>query len=144
MKKILTLFIIFVVTIMPVHAVENNVTPNAGATVLIEANSRQILYSNNETEKMYPASTTKIMTMILLFEAIHNNDLKWDDKITTSEYAASMGGSQVYLEPGEEMTVRDMFKAIAIASANVAFIVGQNYIWRWLKHRINKGIWDIR
>ena len=121
---------IFVVTLMPLYAIENNVTPNAGATVLIEANSRQILYSNNETEKMYPASTTKIMTMILLFEAIHNNDLKWDDKITTSEYAASMGGSQVYLEPGEEMTVRDMFKAIAIASANVAFIVGQNYIWR--------------
>ena len=140
MKKLLILLMVIVVMIVPVHAEENSITPNAGASILIEANSRQVLYSNKETEKMYPASTTKIMTMILLFEAIHDNDLKWDDKITTSEYASSMGGSQVYLEPGEEMSVKDMFKAIAIASANVASIVGQKCIWRWLKHQINKGI----
>lgn len=122
MKKLLILLMVIVVMIVPVHAEENSITPNAGASILIEANSRQVLYSNKETEKMYPASTTKIMTMILLFEAIHDNDLKWEDKITTSEYASSMGGSQVYLEPGEEMSVKDMFKAIAIASANDASV----------------------
>lgn len=121
-KKILIILSVCFLSCVNVHALENNVTPNAGATILIEANSRQILYSNKEAERMYPASTTKIMTMILLFEAIHNNDLKWTDKITTSEYAASMGGSQVYLEVGEKMSVKDMFKAIAIASANDASV----------------------
>ncbi|MFV0394843.1 MAG: D-alanyl-D-alanine carboxypeptidase family protein [Coprobacillaceae bacterium] len=105
-----------------VNAEDDVLTPNATSSILIEASSKQILYSKNEVEKLFPASTTKIMTMILLFEAIQDDKLTWEETITTSEYAASMGGSQVYLEPGEKMSVSDMFKSIAIASANDASV----------------------
>ncbi|MCD7894502.1 MAG: D-alanyl-D-alanine carboxypeptidase [Erysipelotrichaceae bacterium] len=91
---------------------------NAQSCILIEATTKQVLYKNNETEKLYPASTTKIMTMILMFEAINKGTLSWDEMLTCSEYAASMGGSQIYLEQGETMSVSDLFKSIAIASAN--------------------------
>lgn len=123
-KKIIPVLIVCLLlcNVTSVKAQETDVTPNAGSAILIEASSRQVLYQKNQQEKLYPASTTKIMTMILLFEAIRNNDLSWDDTITTSTYAASMGGSQVYLEVGEKMSVKDMFKAIAIASANDASV----------------------
>lgn len=84
----------------------------------MEASTRQVLYATNEKTKLFPASTTKIMTMILMFEAINKGSLKWDDVLTCSAYAASMGGSQVYLEEGEQMSVSELFKAISIASAN--------------------------
>lgn len=106
-----------------VHAEELKLTPNAGASILIEANTQEVLYKKNEQEKLYPASTTKIMTMILMFEAINKGTLKWDDVLTCSSYAASMGGSQVYLEEGEQMSVEDLFKSIAIASANDACVM---------------------
>ena len=122
-RKILLCMICALCLIIPVKAEELNLTPNAGASILIEANTREILYKNNEKEKMYPASTTKIMTMILMFEAIENGSLKWDDVLTCSAYAASMGGSQVYLEEGERMSVEDLFKSIAIASANDACVM---------------------
>jgi len=111
-----------------VQAQEQDLTPNATSSILIEASSKQVLHAKNEMEKLYPASTTKIMTMILMFEAINDNKISWDDIVSTSEYAASMGGSQVYLEPGEKMSVSDMFKAIAIASANDASVAIGEFI----------------
>jgi len=106
------------------NAIEaNDLTPNASASILIEASSKEVLLSKNEHELLYPASTTKIMTMILLFEEINKGTLKWEDVLTTSTYASSMGGSQIYLEPNERMTVEDLYKAIAIASANDACVV---------------------
>lgn len=101
-------------------------TPNAKASILIEANTKEVLYQKNEKEKMYPASTTKIMTMILLFEAIEKGTLKWDEILSCSSYAASMGGSQIYLKEGEKMSVNDLFKSIAIASANDAKSLRRN------------------
>ena len=123
-KKIILVLIVSLVCFnsTPLKAMENDVTPNATSAILIEASSKQVLYAKKQQEKLYPASTTKIMTMILLFEAIANKELTWQDTITTSTYAASMGGSQVYLEVGEKMSVKDMFKAIAIASANDASV----------------------
>lgn len=122
-KKIVPVLIVCLLcNITGVHGQQTDVTPNAGSAMLIEASSRQVLYQKNQQEKLYPASTTKIMTMILLFESIHNKELTWEDTITTSTYAASMGGSQVYLEVGEKMSVKDMFKSIAIASANDASV----------------------
>ena len=109
--------------ITPVHGEELKLAPNASASLLMEASSRQFLYSNHEKEKLFPASTTKIMTMILLFEAIEKGSLKWDEELTCSAYAASMGGSQIYLEEGEKMSVADLFKAISIASANDACVM---------------------
>lgn len=110
-------------SISPVYATELQLAPNASASLLMEASSRQVLYANNEKTKLFPASTTKIMTMILLFEAIEKGSLKWDEELTCSAYAASMGGSQIYLEEGEKMDVEDLFKAISIASANDACVM---------------------
>lgn len=110
-------------TFSPVYATELELTPNASASLLMEASSRQVLYATNEKTKLFPASTTKIMTMILMFEAINKGSLKWDEELTCSAYAASMGGSQIYLEEGEKMDVADLFKAISIASANDACVM---------------------
>lgn len=108
---------------MSVQAEKLDLAPNAAASILMEEKTNQILYADHEKEKLYPASTTKIMTMILMFEAIESGRLKWNDILTCSEHAASMGGSQIYLEPGEKMSVHDLFKAISIASANDACVM---------------------
>lgn len=100
------------------HTYAQDLSANAQSSILIEATTKQVLYQKNETEKLFPASTTKIMTMILMFEAINSGSLSWEETLTCSEYAASMGGSQIYLEQGETMSVSDLFKSIAIASAN--------------------------
>ncbi len=94
----------------------------AKSAILIERDTGTILYDKNSNEKLPPASMTKIMTMILIMEAIDRGSLTLDEKIRTSEYAASMGGSQIFLEPGEEMTVEEMLKGIAIASGNDASV----------------------
>jgi D-alanyl-D-alanine carboxypeptidase (penicillin-binding protein 5/6) len=94
----------------------------AKSAVLIERDTGTVLYEKNSNEKLPPASMTKIMTMILIMEAIDEGKIKWSDKVRTSEYAASMGGSQIFLEPGEEMTVDEMLKGIAIGSGNDASV----------------------
>ena len=124
MKRVIAAVLVMALCSVNVQFVygQQDLTPNATSSILIDASSKQVLKSKNETERLYPASTTKIMTMILLFEAINNKKISWDDIITTSELAASMGGSQVYLEVGEKMSVSDLFKAIAISSANDASV----------------------
>ncbi|WP_042355205.1 D-alanyl-D-alanine carboxypeptidase family protein [Bacillus rubiinfantis] len=92
------------------------------SAILLERDTGKVLYEKNGNEKLPPASMTKIMTMLLIMEAIDKGKLKWDEKIRTSEYAASMGGSQIFLEPGEEMTTEEMLKGIAIASGNDASV----------------------
>ncbi len=125
MKKIMLCLMLVLPLCFPlnVKAEGLKLTPNAKASILIEANTKEVLYQKNEKEKMYPASTTKIMTMILLFEAIEKGTLKWDEILSCSSYAASMGGSQIYLKEGEKMSVNDLFKSIAIASANDACVM---------------------
>jgi D-alanyl-D-alanine carboxypeptidase (penicillin-binding protein 5/6) len=88
----------------------------------MDANTGTIIYEKNSHDKLPPASITKIMTMLLTMEAIDSGKLKLTDKVRTSEYAASMGGSQIFLEPGEEMTVDEMLKGIAMASGNDASV----------------------
>lgn len=99
-----------------------NLADEAKSAILIERDTGTILYDKNSNEKLPPASMTKIMTMLLIMEAVDTGKLKMDEKIRTSEYAASMGGSQVFLEPGEEMTTEQMLRAIAIGSANDASV----------------------
>jgi len=93
-------------------------TVDAKAAVIMEATSGEIVFEQNGGERLAPASVTKVMTMLLIYEALAQKRISWDDMVTTSEHAASMGGSQVYLEPGEQQTVRDLVKAVVIASAN--------------------------
>lgn len=101
---------------------EMNFAPHARSAVMIEADTGTVLYDKNANEKMPPASITKVMTMLLIMEAVERGELKLTDKVRASDRAASMGGSQIFLQPGEEMTVEDMIKGIAIASGNDASV----------------------
>ncbi|MBY6268092.1 D-alanyl-D-alanine carboxypeptidase family protein, partial [Parageobacillus thermoglucosidasius] len=90
--------------------------------ILIERDTGAVLYEKNANEKLPPASMTKIMTMLLIMEAIDKGELSYKEKVRASEYAASMGGSQIFLEPGEEMTVDELLRGIAIGSGNDASV----------------------
>ncbi|MBS4199561.1 D-alanyl-D-alanine carboxypeptidase [Bacillus sp. FJAT-49732] len=92
------------------------------SAILIERDTGTVLYEKNMHEKYSPASMTKIMTMLLVMEAIDNRKLSFEDKVATSEHAASMGGSQIFLEPGEEMKVDELLLAVSIGSANDASV----------------------
>ena len=95
---------------------------NAKSAIMIEASTGKILYEKNKDEKLPMASMTKMMTLLLIMEEIDAGRLKWDEMITTSEHAASMGGSQIFLEVGEKMSVEDLIKGICIASGNDASV----------------------
>lgn len=93
---------------------------SAPSAVLMEASTGQVIYEKDPDMSRHPASITKIMTMILIFDALEAGKISLEDTVTVSEYAASMGGSQVFLEPGETQTVDTMLKCISVASANDA------------------------
>lgn len=93
---------------------------SATSTILMEVSTGQVLYENNADEQRAPASITKIMTMLLVMEAIEAGKFTMDTQVSVSEHASSMGGSQIWLEVGETMSVYDMLKATAVASANDA------------------------
>lgn len=101
---------------------QEELAPSARSAILLDADTGTIIYEKNSHDKLPPASITKVMTMLLTMEAIDEGQLKLTDKVRTSEYAASMGGSQIFLEPGEEMTVDEMLKGIAMASGNDASV----------------------
>ena len=84
-----------------------NFAEDASSAILIERDTGEVLFEKNSQEKLPPASMTKVMTMLLIMEAIDSGKISWDDPVRTSERAASMGGSQIFLEPGEEMTVEE-------------------------------------
>lgn len=100
----------------------------AQACVLMEADTGQIIYEKNSTQRLSPASITKIMTLILIFEALEDGKITLQDEVTTSAYAKSMGGSQVFLEEGEKQTVETLIKCIVVASGNDASVAMAEYI----------------
>ena len=97
-------------------------TPNCKSAVLMEASTGKVLYAHNPAEAMPPASVTKIMTLLLVMECMDAGTLTWEDTVTASAHAASMGGSQIYLKEGEQMSARDLIKSVVIASANDAAV----------------------
>lgn len=101
---------------------ELDLTPQAKSAIMIEASSGKVIISKNKDEQLPMASMTKMMTLLLIMEEIDKGNLKWDEMITTSSNAASMGGSQIFLEEGEKMSVEDMVKGICIASGNDASV----------------------
>ena len=133
-KKITALILAFITLCFPlgVQAAQYENIADLGlaskSVILLEASTGDILYEQNSEEKLPPASITKIMTLLLIYEAQKNGKISWDDKVTVSEHAASMGGSQVFLEVGETQTAADMTKCIAIASANDAAVAMAEYI----------------
>lgn len=139
MKKLITLLLIFVLTIGTVARgntpdmevsgpTEVNLDISAKAFILMEAGTGQIICENNADERLSPASITKIMTLILVFDEIEAGKIKLDDIVTTSAYAKSMTGSKVFLEEGEEQTVETLIKCIAVASGNDASVAMAEFI----------------
>ncbi|CEI83802.1 MULTISPECIES: D-alanyl-D-alanine carboxypeptidase family protein [Oceanobacillus] len=101
---------------------ETKLAEDALSSVLIEQNTGTVLFDKDAHEQLPPASMTKIMTLLLIMEALEKEEISKEDIVVVSEYAASMGGSQVFLEAGEEMSVDDLIKGIAIASGNDASV----------------------
>lgn len=110
---------------LPVHA---EVTIAAPSAILIEASTGQVIYEQNSTERRSPASITKIMTLLLIFERLDTGKVKLEDSVVTSAHAKSMGGSQVFLEEGETQTLETMIKCIAVASGNDASVAVAEHI----------------
>lgn len=114
--------------ITPIKAEDAALSVSAPSALLMEASSGTVIYEKNAHEIMRPASITKIMTLILIFDAIESGQISLTDTVTVSDYAASMGGSQVFLEPGETQTVETMIKCISVASANDACVAMAEHI----------------
>ncbi|MGN1409763.1 MAG: D-alanyl-D-alanine carboxypeptidase family protein [Eubacteriales bacterium] len=127
MSKIITVFLLVILLLSsyPIRAeIEDNIPfdVNADSAVLMDAATGTVLYAKNADQALPPASVTKIMTLLLFLEEVEKGNISLDDEIQISDYAASMGGSQVYLEPGESMKAEELLKCVIIASANDAAV----------------------
>ena len=120
-RKLVSIFLIFAMITLPM-SVFGEIDITSKAALLMDYSTGKIIYALNEHEKLPPASVTKIMTLLLSMEAIHDGKIKMDDKVVISEYAAGMGGTQVYLEPGETQRIEDLIRAVIIRSANDAAV----------------------
>lgn len=123
MKKVVAFILILVLLIPGVTFAEDDPTPNAGSSILMEVSTKTILYEKNKDSQVAVASLTKMMAQILILEAIESGNLTWDEQVKASSNAAGYGGTQIYLQPGEMMSVRDLMKGITMASANDATVV---------------------
>ena len=108
--------------------IENSLNLESGAAILIEQNSGQVLYSHNIHEKLRPASVTKVMSILLIMEALDRGQISLTDRIPCSENASSMGGSQIWLDPTETLSVDEMLKAICVVSANDCTVAMAEYL----------------
>ncbi len=126
MKKILILIMCLGFLIPNIKALEENnsnmLAKNAKSAIILEESTGEILYEFNSHEKLEPASMTKMMSLLLIMEAIEKGVIKLDQEITVSSNASSMGGSQILLETGEVMKVDDLLKGVTIASGNDAVV----------------------
>lgn len=135
MKKILSIILVlnFILLSFSLSASalnEDAVNVNAKAAVLMDFSTGQVLYSFNENERLYPASVTKIMSMLLVMEALESGKISLDDVVTASANASSKGGSQIWLKEGEQMTVDELLRATAIGSANDAVTALGEHIYK--------------
>ena len=122
MKQLLAAALCACLLVQPAAAVTGAPEVEAGSAVLMEKETGAVLYEANAHDKLEPASVTKVMTLLLIFEALDAGQISLTDSVTTSEHAASMGGSQVFLEAGEAQTVETLIKCIAVASGNDACV----------------------
>ena len=133
MKKLASLIMAILIAIMPMNlsfANEDNapLSVSSKSAILMDVGSGQILYEKNAHDKLPPASVTKVMTMLLICEALDSGKITLDDSVQISENAASMGGSQIFLEAGEVQKVDTLLKGIAVASANDGCVAMAEYI----------------
>ena len=120
MKRLICILLtmVLVVSVLPLQARALELDVGGKSAVLMDAATGTVIYEKNAHEPLAPASVTKVMTMLLIMEAIDDGQIHWDDQVVTSEAAAAKGGSQIYLKVGEAMSVTDMVKSIAVSSAN--------------------------
>jgi D-alanyl-D-alanine carboxypeptidase (penicillin-binding protein 5/6) len=136
MKKFISMFLLVLFLIPGIVKASDTIkvnkevglASNAKSAILIEPTTGKIIFEKNSHEKLAPASMTKIMSMLLIMESLDKGIIKWDDKVTASANASGMGGSQILLETGEQMTVKDLFKGIAVASGNDAVVAMAEHI----------------
>ena len=126
LKKIIAITLSLAFLTVPVYAEPPAI--DAKSYILMEASTGTVLSENNSEEPLPPASVTKIMTLLLIYDSVDQGKIKWDDMVTVSEHAASMGGSQIFLEPNEQQSVETLTKSIAIASANDAAVAMAEFI----------------
>lgn len=129
-KRIICITLILILSfIIPTETfAEDHLNINAKSAILMDYNTKEVLYEKNPNEKLYPASLTKIMTLLLGMEALESGKISLTDEVRISAHAASMGGSQLWLEEGETQTVENLFKAITIRSANDASVALAEHI----------------
>ena len=127
MKRVLWM-LLALLALWPTAAQAVELDVEAPSVLLMEKESGQVLYTKNEHEKREPASVTKVMTLLLTMEAIEKGTIAYDDVVTVSAYAASMGGSNVYLAEGEQITVEELIKAVCVASGNDASVALAEHI----------------
>lgn len=125
----IVIFILALVLSFPSFYVRAEENLDARSAILIEANTGTVLYEKNADEALPPASVTKVMTLLLVMEAVDSGMIKLSDSVVVSERAAAMGGSQIYLEIGEVMSVEDLIKSVVIASANDAALALAEHIY---------------
>ena len=141
MRKVTALLLILFCT-LPCRVLAAQPEVAGKSALLMEVSTGRVLFEHNPHEPLAPASVTKVMTMLLIMEALEAGKISWDDSVTTSETAAAKGGSQVYLKVGETMTVTDMLKSIAVSSANdcacamAEFIAGSEAAFVELMNRL--------
>ena len=133
MKKFISFLLVLLIAITQVNIIfadteEAKLDIVSKSAILMDASTGKILYEKNSHEKLPPASVTKVMTMLLICEALESGKIKEDDDVQISETAASMGGSQIFLEPGEIQKVDTLLKSIAVASANDACVAMAEYV----------------
>lgn len=138
MKKVLNIVFLIILFLLIVNIpkieassnliFEGELAPNSKSACLVEASTNTVLYAKSENEKMAPASMTKVMSMLLVMEALDSGKIKLDDMVVATEEACRLGGSQIYLEVNEKMSVEDLIKSMAIASANDATMALALYI----------------
>lgn len=122
MKKVLIIICMLLLLVPNICHTEGELAVNAKSAILVEANTGTIIFEKNMNEKAAVASLTKMMSQLLILENIEKGTLKWDEVIKVSSNASGYGGTQIYLQPGEEMTVKDLMKGISMASANDATV----------------------
>ncbi len=122
-KRIFSVIIMFILIFNSLMCfADSKFDIQAKSAILIDALSGKVIYEKNPHEKLAPASITKIMVLLLAMEALESNKIKLDDEVIISSNASSMGGSQIYLEEGEQQTVEDLIKSVCLRSANDAAV----------------------
>lgn len=128
-RRLVSIILVLFVSIISFRSfADADLNINAKSAILMDVNTGEIIYNLNEHDRLSPASITKIMTLLLGAEAVESGKISLDDKVIITEHASRMGGSQVYLEPGETQLVEDLFRAIAIRSANDASVALAEFI----------------